>query len=108
MSQHPADKAVVIEALTRHYLNGDPQMTAEKKYTPIQQRILTMLSDGLSHTAEELRGCLSDEFVDLAAVTQHIHHLRQKLKEKGQDILHRKRDGVSSYAHVRVVPIRDE
>ena len=84
-------------------------MAATEKYTPTQKRILHVLSDGLSHTKEELKGCLWDELCDVdSTLENHISQIRKRLP-KGQDIISKRRpDGSWGYSHVRVVKITDE
>lgn len=84
-------------------------MAAQKSYTPTQARILKVLSDGLSHTKTELKGCIDDELAEMdSTIENHIHKLR-KVLPRGQDIISKKRpDGEWGYSHVRIVKITGE
>lgn len=49
------------------------------KYTPTQERILNLLSDGLPHTRAEIQSLLPDSLSALAAIRKHICYLRKHL-----------------------------
>ena len=70
-------------------------------FTPTQQRILTLLSDGYGHQAEEVLGCLGDP--SLATLRVHLTHLRSKLQPNGQNIVVHILDGKTYYQQVRVI-----
>ncbi len=57
------------------------------KFTPTERRILSLLSDGLSHTREETLTCLNDEKAAPKALRVMLFHLRRKLRPLGQDIV---------------------
>ncbi len=57
-----------------------------RRYTPTQQRILDLLSDGLAHSKRELFALLDDELAGRTAIRKHICLLR-KLLPLGQTIL---------------------
>ena len=61
-------------------------MTPVPTFTPTEQRILDVLNDGLRHTVDELRHCLTDE-LSVSAVKVHVCHIRAKLKEVGRDVV---------------------
>lgn len=56
-------------------------------FTPIQQRMLIVLSDGLPHPREELHACLDDELSPYSAIKAHLSSIRKILRPKGQDII---------------------
>lgn len=74
-------------------------------YTPTQQRMLNLLGDGLSHTKEELHGCLDDDLAQVECIRAHISDLRKRLRPLGQDIVNRYEDGAYVYRWVRIVSI---
>ncbi len=61
--------------------------TEVPKFTPTQQRIIDVLSDGKPHSRKELKGCLPDELAELKTVNVHIAHIRVKLRPIGEDII---------------------
>ena len=56
-------------------------------FTPVQQRMLAVLADGLPHTREEIHACLWDERGAMSNIRFHISMIRKVLRPKGQDIL---------------------
>jgi hypothetical protein len=54
-------------------------------YTPTQQRILGVLSDGRPHWPTELQAVLNDELSE-DGVRRHVCDLRKLLRPIGQDI----------------------
>ena len=56
-------------------------------FTPTQQKIIDMLSDGKPHSRKELKRCLPDELAELKTVNVHIAHIRLKLRPLGEDII---------------------
>jgi len=56
-------------------------------FTPIQTRMLKVLSDGELHTREELHECLDDELGPLRNVAAHLTALRKRIRPTGCDIL---------------------
>lgn len=77
------------------------------KYTPTQKRILSVLSDGMPHLHEELRGCLNDELSCDVNLRMHLCLLRKKVRTLGQDIICELKGGKSYWRHIIVVPITD-
>jgi len=72
-------------------------------FTPTQQRMLRVLSDGLPHTRDELGACLDDELAKPKAIHNHLIVLRKLLKCHGETVLcewDRKRP---RYRHVRLI-----
>jgi|SRR5580658_10449155 hypothetical protein len=52
-------------------------------FTPVQQRIMDLLSDGLPHTRREIHGCLRDEQSKVSAIGVHISDIRKKVLPTG-------------------------
>ncbi len=73
-------------------------------YTPTQQRLLSVLADGLSHTRAELRACINDELAGPGALWSHLHLLRKRLRPSGEDVICELRNGrIICYRHVRLL-----
>lgn len=72
-------------------------------FTPIETRMLKVLSDGLDHKREELHACLYDELSNLSAIQPHISRLRRKLHPIGQDIVCIISRGNILYRNVRML-----
>lgn len=74
-------------------------------YTPTQQRILLLLSDGLPHTREEMLGCINDELSSMRNLRTHLVLLRKKLNMVGQSILYEFQGfpPKTVYRHVRLL-----
>lgn len=60
---------------------------ATNGFTPIQSRMLEVLSDGMPHIMDELHACLNDDLGPRSNIYYHISNLRQKLRPRGQDII---------------------
>jgi hypothetical protein len=80
---------------------------ATNGYTPTQQRMLEVLSDGQLHRPEELRACLNDDLQPIKHVTTHLAGIRKNLRLVHEDIVFQIIDGERYYRHVRFVSIRD-
>lgn len=79
-------------------------MSAEpRKYSPIQQRLLTVLSDGLEHHRNDLMPCIGDELTTVKNMRNHIRLLRRKLQPIGEDILCVWTSHGFRYRHVRLL-----
>ena len=76
---------------------------ASNSYTPTQQAILNVLSDGRIHSREELCKCLGDELSPVTALYFHVSSVRSKLQSSGQGIAHFHRNKVSYYQLVRIL-----
>ncbi len=48
--------------------------------TPVEQRMMDVLADGLPHTPQELHACLWDELSPLRNIRAHVTRLRTKLR----------------------------
>lgn len=80
-------------------------MTDGVRFTPTEQRIVDLLSDGRYHTLEEMRRVMGDELADTCTVTVHLFRIRKKIKPHHQAILREKTgpDNVFRYRHVRIL-----
>ena len=83
-------------------------------YTPTEQRILDVLSDGEAHRADELFACLCDDCggdrenlrKNLAVI---LFNLRRKMKPTGRTILSEWNNRRAFYRHVRLLhPVSSE
>lgn len=74
-----------------------------EKFTPTQQRILELLSDGLRHKRDEVLACLGDDMASLDTMQIHIVYLRKKLNPKGTDIVCQVYNGGYYYRHIRML-----
>lgn len=72
-------------------------------FTPTQQRILDVLSDGKDHTRKELHSCLPDELSQLSAIQKHVSKIRKVLQPKGFLILCTIHNRRICYRYVRSV-----
>jgi DNA-binding CsgD family transcriptional regulator len=75
-------------------------------YTPVERRILGLLSDSLPHSREELGRCLSDDLSNDVprAVRWHVFNLRRKLRDRGEYIVLELVGGRRMcYRHVRLL-----
>lgn len=72
-------------------------------FSPIQQRMLVVLSDGRPHSREELRQCLADDLAQAASVSYHIALIRRALRPQGQDLICEYDRRRRFYRHVRLL-----
>lgn len=73
------------------------------RFTPTQQRIMDLLSDGQPHGRTELHGCLRDSLSEVQTIENHISHLRKVLRPRGEDIICVRRIAIeNSYQLVRL------
>jgi hypothetical protein len=72
-------------------------------FTPTEERILYVLSDGLGHTRDELLAVLEDDQAGPKAVAMHITRMRVKLRRRGETVTNECTDGTWRYRHVRYV-----
>ena len=71
-------------------------------FTPVQHAILEVLSDGLSHSKDELRQCLPDPLSN--GISVHICNMRKLMRVQGHDILcHPGPDRRMKYRHVMLL-----
>jgi hypothetical protein len=76
----------------------------QDEFTPIQRRMLLVLSDGQPHAAAELHACLYERDAPLSNIQSHITAIRKRIRPKGQDIIC-VQNGETRYQHVVIVPI---
>ncbi len=74
----------------------------ENGYTPTQQAMLDVLSDGKRHTRQELHACLPDPLGALSNIQPHLTAIRKKLQPKGHDIVCEYNRGLF-YRHIRMI-----
>jgi len=61
---------------------------AKNSVSPIEQKLLDVLSDGKVHSREALKLCLSDEELTAdEAIKMQISNLRKILRPQGRDIV---------------------
>ena len=73
-------------------------------FTPTEQAILQVLSDGMSHSRAELQPCLRDELGSADNVKIHITNIRKKLRPKSEDIIcQRVHLAEATYRHIRIL-----
>jgi len=70
--------------------------------TPIQQKMLDMLSDGAPHSREELCTCLFDDLGNPTNIHAHLTLIRQFCRPRGEDIVSNY-DGRWTYRLVRLM-----
>lgn len=56
------------------------------RLTRVQQRMLSILSDGKPHTQEELQKCLADDLGDVLNIRPHISTMRKILRVRKQTV----------------------
>lgn len=76
---------------------------AKGEFTPTEQRILKLLSDGQRHKRKEIHACLFDELSELKTIRYHICMMRKVLRPKGEDIICEMYMGGLYYRHVRLL-----
>lgn len=76
---------------------------SKDKFTPTQQRIVDLLSDGKPHTRKELHGCLWDELASRSMIKYHLCHIRKVLRPRGEDILCLYLNRTYQYQHVKLI-----
>ncbi len=80
-----------------------PKTSNPSGYTPIEQRMINLLSDGIRHSYEEMFQCLDDELAGNTAVLFHITNLKNKLAKKGFGITSQRENKVTYYRMVRFI-----
>lgn len=76
-------------------------MDTSNGFTPIQRKMLDVLSDGKFHTHEELHACCKPSGPN--AVKVHLYNLRVRMNPRGHDIMTRRVNGKWFYRHVRLL-----
>ena len=82
---------------------GAAMLDARLMFTPTQQRILALLSDGKAHRHEEIRQCLPDELGDRHNIAAHLTAIRKVLRPRGEDIACQHIAREHYYIHVRLL-----
>lgn len=72
-----------------------------KEFTPIQQSMLKVLSDGRPHTREELHACCGPSSME--TIRFHVYQLRKILNQKGESIVCIVNNRKAYYQHVRLL-----
>ncbi len=72
-------------------------MIAAMHFTPTEQKIMDILSDGQLHTKAALHAVLPDTLGPLNNVRVHLTYLRRKLRPEGKTIAAETRDRVCYY-----------
>ena len=72
------------------------------QYTPTEQRLIHLLSDGMPHPKAEVQGCIGDE-LSRAARYSALSALRKKLRPIGQEIVCETTGRATFYRHVRLL-----
>lgn len=79
---------------------------SEPKLTPTHRRILTVLADGLAHSANELMVCMADKLSGEEVLHYHLSTLRRVLRLEGEEIrteIQHYPARVVFYRHVRTI-----
>lgn len=74
-----------------------------RQFTPTQQAMLKVLSDGMPHTREELHACLPDNLGALSNIRAHIANIRKALRPIGQDVVCELFRGTIHYRQIRLL-----
>lgn len=74
-----------------------------KDFTPVQRKMLAVLSDGRPHKKTELHRCLYDELGESDNVFFHLSRMRKHLRPAGQDIICELYRGALYYRHIRLL-----
>lgn len=72
------------------------------KFTPTEERILAVLSDGFPHHRDQLKDCL-DELASFADLANHLCRLRAKLKLRGRSVICELRGKAIMYRQVILI-----
>lgn len=72
-------------------------------FTPTQQKILDVLSDGKSHSRQELIDCLEDAVADRKNLNVHLSNLRARMRPAGHDVIYCPRHRKAYYRHVVLI-----
>lgn len=74
-----------------------------KEFTPAQERILAILSDGQLHLKSEVLKALEDDQADYMALWQQLCKMRKVLRPKGQDIMTTQYQRKTYCRHIRML-----
>lgn len=78
-------------------------MPNENGWTPTQQRMIDLLSDGMPHDRHELHACLDDPLSSLATIKFHLSLIRRIIRLRGEDIICELWERKIHYRHVRLL-----
>lgn len=59
---------------------------ARPAFTPVEARMIGVLSDGRPHRREQLHRCLVDELGEVRNIRAHITRIRSKIRPHGEDV----------------------
>jgi DNA-binding SARP family transcriptional activator len=76
---------------------------AKHRFTPTQQLILTLLSDGMPHPREDVMSCLADPLSSRANLNNQLSDMRRLLRPRGEDIICQLLNRRICYRHVRLL-----
>lgn len=69
-------------------------------FTPTQQKIVDLLSDGERHAYGEVKKCLWDELSEDITIHIHVSNIRKKLIPIGENIICEHHNGTGYFRHV--------
>ncbi len=72
-------------------------------WTAIQEKLLDLLSDGISHQRSELLACIGDDLATPNALQAHLTRMRLKLRPIGNNVVCEIHDSRIYYRLVRVI-----
>ena len=81
--------------------------TIMSDFTPVQSRMLAILSDGEAHSRKELHRCLEDDLGPLSNIKAHLTSIRKQLRPRGEDIICEIRGHEVYYRHIRLTETED-
>ncbi len=73
------------------------------EFTPVETKMLAVLSDGMPHGKEELHECLWDREGTVDNIRMHISNMRKKLERHGHTIVCVTLWRKAFYRHVRLL-----
>ena len=73
--------------LPYEHQQGETMSDGPTMFSPTEQRIMDLLSDGLPHTKKEMVACLADPMGGEDNVKPHLHNLRKKLLTRNEAVL---------------------
>lgn len=84
-------------------MQGSNAVIGDIEFSPVERRMMQVLSDGKPHLDKELHGCLNDDMGATSNVRPHITSIRKKLRPRGQSISCHSFEGKTYYQVVRFV-----
>lgn len=76
-------------------------------FTPIQERVIQLLSDGKRHHREEIKLAIHDDKIADSTVRAVVFRLNKRLEPVGEKILCEYSGNRYSYRHVRLIGRQD-